>query len=187
MMKKQVLLAILLLFVSYLLYAQKDSETVTVNFSITATSTLTVNAVYDHDETNQTTFTKNDNGNGQVDFGSIGLIKDNYSGLNFGEHIIGGSTAHAIEMTVVTNEGAWTLKGKGTGDFTSGVNSVPLSRLKWALNDGSTWTSFTTTAANITTGNSTNGTQVNLDLKIQLDSSDTVATGYTTDLVFELF
>jgi len=187
MMKKQVLLTILFLICGSFLFSQKDSETVTVNFSISATSTLTINAVYDHDETNLTTFTKADTGNGQVDFGSIGLMKDNYTGLSFGEHIIGGSTAHAIEMTVVTNEGAWTLKGRGSGDFTSGTNSVPLSRLKWALNDGSTWTSFTTTATNITSGNNTNGTTANLDLKIQLDSSDTVATGYTTNLIFELF
>lgn len=186
---KKLFLTLAILTFSFLLFSQspKDSETVTVNFSILATSTLEVLAVYDHDETNQTTFTKNDTGNGQVDFGSIGLVKDNYSGLEFGEHIIGGSTAHAIELNVITNEGSWTLKGKGTGDFTSGTETVPLNRLKWALNDGSTWTSFTTTATQITTGGNTNGTQVNLDLKIRLDSSDTVATGYTTNLVFELY
>ncbi len=186
-MFKKILLILGIFAICSNTFAQKDSATVTVNFSITATTELTILAVYDHDETNQTTFTKNDTGNGQVDFGSIGLVKDNYSGLSFGEHIIGGSTAHAIEMQVITNEGSWTLKGRGSGDFVSGTETVPLSRLKWALNDGSTWTSFSTTATDITTGTNTNGTDVNLDLKVQLDSSDTVATGYTTDLIFEVF
>lgn len=185
-MKKLVFLITLLS--TTFLFSQRASQTIAVNFDLLGTTVLQIIAVYDHDETNQVTYTQNDNGNGEVDFFGIGLVGDNCPGIGPRDHIIGCSNAHAIELMVITNEGAWTLRGRGSGDFVSVNNNIiPLGRLAWALNDGATFTPFTTIATDITSGNNTNGTQVNLDLRLTLDAQDVVDNGYTTNLIFEVF
>ncbi len=106
------------------------------------------------------------------DFGDVDPINSPYSATG------------AVNPWVRCNTN-WTLNVRGSGDFASGSNTVPLSRLGWRYGGGS-YTAMTTSDAQVRTGTKTGGAGISTAVDYQLTVSwdDDVADGYSATITY---
>lgn len=108
-----------------------------------------------------------------VDFGDVDPVTGTYTLTN------------AVTVNVKCNTN-WTLYVRGSGSFTSGSNSIPLSRLGWQINGGSGFTAMTTSDAEVRTGTKTTGSGVDtgMDYRLTIQWDDDPADNYSATITY---
>ena len=88
-------------------------------------------------------------------------------------------------LTIESNhKDGWTLKVKGTGDFTSGAYTVPLGQLKVRI-PADAYLALSTSQQTLRSGG--NGTTIlNVDYQLDVTFANPYAPGYSTQVVYYL-
>ncbi|MBI4721886.1 MAG: hypothetical protein HY769_02630 [Candidatus Stahlbacteria bacterium] len=155
--------------------AAVDSVKVPVKFSLTTVKEMLLDSVSDYHATNpgNRVLSADDT----VGFGTL------EPGITY--HIGSTNGTATLYMRVFANT-SWELKTMGTGNFSDGSNTIPLSRLEWA-EDGAaqTFTGFSTTEASTKTGSAS--TTLRYDYRTALQWTDTPGNNYKTDTYWKLY
>lgn len=95
------------------------------------------------------------------------------------------SPDNAVNPNVRCNSN-WTLYVRGSGDFSSGTNSIPLSRLGWRAGGIGSYTTMGISDAVVAKGSRTGNAGVTTSMGYQLTITfdDPAADGYSTTIIY---
>ncbi len=142
----------------------KSTKTIKVNMSILPTKVLSIEEIYDYDPFSPSTgFTKEDSPPiGEVNFGYI------YPGT----HIIGSiENYYAIKVSIISNQ-LWNLYIYSETNLIGNNNTLPISRLMYAIDDGTIFNPFSLTPKKVKSGGKTNLTYTTFDYLLYLKTTD---------------
>ncbi len=178
--KKNYLWNVLWILAAGSLWAQTPpdvQQTHDVNVNIQTVFTLQILTVNDYQHPNAS---QPDNGNGAVDFFTRVPSATPYV-------LAQAAGDYAVRLQVESNyTGTWYLKVKGSGDFSNGSTTFPLSRLGWRQDGSSSFTPMSTTYATVTSGTATAPTNIDMDYQLQVDWSDPPGNNYSTTITYLL-
>jgi|GEM_PF-3874899 len=153
-------------------------DSVSLTYTVADVLTLTINDSYDRDGTHHTSAPFDSN------FGSVNPPDSPYY---IGEPP--SAAPYAIQLNVKSSSN-WSLniKGPPSGNFTSGANNIPISRLRWEIDGTGSWNTLTTSDVQVSSGgpNLPAGTDANISYELTVDWTDEPALGYSGVITYTL-